>query len=360
MSAAKPAASSTPAKAAAVAKQASDAAEATAPSAEASKRKRSDPNGKAVRKAAGLDSQPQSLGSSQPPHAPAMATDIAEDAIPLADLAAPSAVLHSGTRPRIAQTSHFDYSKVKRPAAARRPSASGSGKATAFSARTLSDLMEDVPLLEALKDLLSSLQPQQAPKPAASEAEHAMQLQQTPSIALPEGTHGLQFQQAPGSTLPEAAQGLPMSTALGPAVINDKSSAGAAHEPAGPSCTDPGLLQSAVAEQHRRQGDLAATQLAGLPEAGQAEVKPQPEPSTAEAPMPPQATQPNRQDAKRLRGKAAVLAKALGLDVKGVVKLSSAPKKPGHSNGSLAASVCCCDFSTLEKRHAAHTKDCTA
>ena len=237
-------------------------------------------------------------------HMPGLATHFTdtEDATAIADLAAPStelepvplpAIAQPVPLPAIAQPALPGASRQNKAAAPRKVSGQGLGGVSAFSARALSDLMEDGPLLEALQDLLTAMQVQSATAPATANRDTA-----AATFSLADS---------------KAEQ------------VDIKSNAAAGQEPAGPAAA---LVEGAAtvpaAASHAQQRNMAGVSLVP-PELPPASVKPVKVEGGSHADAAAAAAgraggQLGRQESKRLRGKAAVLAKALGLNTAGVAQ----------------------------------------
>ena len=237
-----------------------------------------------------------------------------EHATAMADLAAPATELEPVTLPAIAQPALPGASRQNKAAAPRKVSGQALGGVSAFSARALSDLMEDGPLLEALQDLLTAMQ---VPSPTA------------PATA--------------NSDIAAATLNLAESKAK---QVDMKSNAAAGQEPAGPAAAlVDGAATAPAAASHAQQRSMADVSLVSseLPQASIVPVKAEGG-SHADAAAAAAAAaagraggQLGRQESKRLRGKAAALAKALGLNTAGVAQhcftASNVDVQVGQSEG---------------------------
>ena len=222
---------------------------------------------------------------------PGLATQstASEHATAMADLAAPSTELEPVTLPAIAPPALPGATRQNKAAAPRKVSGQGLGGVSAFSARALSDLMEDGPLLEALQDLLTAMQVPSATAPATANRDAA-----AATLNLAES---------------KAQQ------------VDINSNAAAGQEPAGPAAAlVDGAAATPAAVSHAQQRSTAGVLLVSseLPEASVKPVKAEGgSHADAAAAAGRAGGQLGRQDSKRLRGKAAALAKALVLNTAG-------------------------------------------
>lgn len=242
---------------------------------------------------------------------PAAHSTATEHAMAMADLAAPSTELEPVTLPAIAHPALPWASRQNKAAAPRKVSGQGLGGVSAFSARALSDLMEDGPLLEALQDLLTAMHIPSAIAPATANRGAA-----AATLNLADS---------------KAKQ------------VDINSNAAAGQEPAGPvAALVDGAATIPAAASHAQQGSMAGVSLVSS-ELPQASVKPAKAEGGSHAGAAAAAAagraggQLGRQESKRLRGKAAALAKALGLNNAGVVQhcftASNVDVQEGQSEG---------------------------
>ncbi len=244
---------------------------------------------------------------------PAAHSTATEHATAMADLAAPSTELEPVTLPAIAHPALPGASRQNKAAAPRKVSGQGLGGVSAFSARALSDLMEDGPLLEALQDLLTAMHVPSAIAPATANRGAA-----AATLNLADS---------------KAKQ------------VDINSNAAAGQEPAGPvAALVDGAATIPAAASHAQQGSMAGVSLVSS-ELPQASVKPVKAEGGSHAGAAAAAAaaagraggQLGRQESKRLRGKAAALAKALGLNTAGVVQhcftASNVDVQEGQSEG---------------------------
>ncbi len=238
-----------------------------------------------------------------------------EHATAMADPAAPATELEPVALPALAQPILPGTSRQNKAAAPRKVSGQGLGGVSAFSARALSDLMEDGPLLEALQGLLTAMQVPSATAPAIANRDTAA------------ATHNLAGSKAEQADI--------------------ESNAAAGQEPAGPAAAlVDGAAAIPAAASHAQQGSMAGVLLVSseLPQASVMPVKAEGG-SHADAAAAAAAAaaagraggQLGRQESKRLRGKAAALAKALGLNTAGVAQhcftASNVDMQVGQSEG---------------------------
>ena len=232
-----------------------------------------------------------------------------EDAMATADLAAHARELEPVTLPAIAQPALPGASRQNKAAAPRKVSGQGLGGVSAFSARALSDLMEDGPLLEALQDLLNAMQVPSGTAPATANRDIA-----AATLNLAES---------------KAKQ------------VDINSDAAAGQEPAGPAAAlVDGAATIPAAASHAQQRSMAGASmvLSELPQASMMPVKAEGGIYADAAAAAGRASgQLGRQERKRLRGKAAALAKALGLNTAGVAQhcftASNVDVQVGQSEG---------------------------
>jgi len=244
------------------------------------------------------------------------------------DIAAPSTVLQPATE----QPALPGPSKQTKPAASKRVSSQGLNGVSAFSARALSELMEDGPLLEALQDLLTALQAQETVTPADNSNTSSAATTSVPTAEL--------------TSLP--------TDGICPAEV--QADAGARQQPAGPSgpLNDASFAADTDTEGQRKAEVGPSAALGGLgnaPDLVKVEGSRQAEPAVVAL-----AGRPARQESKRLRGKAAALAKALGLGTAGVVKPRSKASRPAvqpeQSQGAThTMTLVCTTFSPAPLMH---------
>ncbi len=251
------------------------------------------------------ESQPQTQMPGLATHSTA-----SEHATAMADLAAPATELEPVTLPAIAQPALPGASRQNKAAAPRKVSGQGLGGVSAFSARALSDLMEDGPLLEALQDLLTAMQ-------VPSAAAYATANRHTAAATL--------------NLAESKAEQVDMN-----------SNAAAGQEPAGPAAAlVDGAAAIPAAASHAQQRSMAGVSLVSLM-LPQASIMPMKAEGGSHADAAAVAGgraggQLGRQESKRLRGKAAALAKALGLNTAGVAQhcftASNVDMQVGQSEG---------------------------
>ena len=235
--------------------------------------------------------------------------------------AVPSSLeLQLGTTPVSAGLAVPGPTRQSKPAASRKHASQGVGGVSAFSARALSELMEDGPLLEAVQDLLTALQAQDAP---SSSIPHTADRVTVSVPTTASSSH------ADSSHLPADA----------------KVHVAATPEPAGPviAANGAGLSTTGNATQHVNEVGPAAVEAAHASGSVKAEDSSN-EVEAAPRQLVPQASRSGRQDSKRLRGKAAVLAKALGLGTAGVIKGRSKASKLTVTGQSAGAHLFCLGY----------------
>ncbi len=255
-----------------------------------------------------------------------------EHATAMADPAAPATELEPVTLPAIAQPALPGASRQNKAAAPRKVSGQGLAGVSAFSARALSDLMEDGPLLEALQDLLTAMQVPSPTAPAIANRDTAA------------ATHNLAESKAEQ--------------------VDIKSNAAAAQEPAGPAAAlvDSAATIPATAASHAQQRSMAGVSLVSseLPQASVMPVKAEGGSHADAAAAGRAGGQLGRQENKRLRGKAAALAKALGLNTAGVAQhcftASNVDVQVGQSEGE--GLFCCWLCVWLWSQSTEHVTQC--
>lgn len=274
------------------------------------------------------------IGSeSNPEQVPTLvsSTDAARDAtaLPVADPAAasPEQMVERAIQPAKAQpTLPGRQTKVAVP---RQVAGQGLGGVSAFSARALSELMEDGPLLEALQHLLTALQAQDVVAPLVGS--------NTRLAAVPVAV--------PSMTTPSLAgsAGVP---------ADSQSNVGTSQDLAGPDLAVPSSSSAPAAaaanddvgaQQSSQAGPAAVPE--DLPCALPVKAEGGNQAETAAGRVDAQAGGLGRQEGKRLRGNAAVLAKALGLGTAGDTKhrptASKAEVQAGQSAGAGYATLDC-------------------
>ena len=320
------------AAAAATAEQVPAAGEGAKPS-----QNRSTDKAQSVKKTAaqiGSQSNPEQV------HTRVSSTDAARDAtaVPVADPAAakPEQMVECAIQPARAQPTLPGAGRQTKAAVPRQVSGQGLGGVSAFSARALSELMEDGPLLEALQHLLTALQAQDAVVPLMGSNTHLAAVPvPVPSITTPS---------LAGST------GVPEDS---------KRDVGTSQDPAGPdlavpaSSSAPAAAAAAdddVGTQRSSEAGPAAV-LTDLPRALPVKAEGGNQAETAAGRVDAQAGSLGRQEGKRLRGNAAVLAKALGLGTAGDTKhrptSGKAEVQAGQSAGAMLCLACATAQGTL-------------
>ena len=267
--------------------------------------------------------------------------------------------------------------KRAKTAASKKASVTETGGVSAVTARALRDMMEDEPLLEALQELLDSVGAALPAKPSTANTSNAgvalscsvpqpVQAAQTTAASMPIGTSTQTADLGSSmATLPVSSGSLSAGSGTATAVPDD---AQAAPRPSNAEHHGAASLEDSMASQAPdTAADPPATTVTVAPVEPMlaASLLPAPlvataagssashlhlgeEAATSAAPVVEKAAAQggaDKQGNKRLRGRAAVLARALGLSKSRAVKPHlknaqqglSAEAKPGQAHRTLAA-----------------------
>lgn len=267
--------------------------------------------------------------------------------------------------------------KWAKTAASKKASATDTGGVSAVTARALRDMMEDEPLLEALQELLDSVGAALPGKPSTANTSNAgvalyncapqpqQAAQTTAAASVPFGTSTQTADLGSGVAPPPVGNGnlsagsntanaMPDVAQAAPSSLNAEHGAAASLEDdmasqAPATAADPRAATATVAPvEAMPAASLQPAPLVATAAGSSASHLLSEEVAASAAPVVEKAAAQGgagKQGSKRLRGRAAVLAKALGLSKSRAVKENlkraqqglSAEAKPGQAHRTLAA-----------------------